>query len=289
MIAMAALVAAKPSFAMAAEPERVVALGGAVTEIIYALGLEAQIVGLDTTSLYPPRALREKPNVGYLRQLSAEGILSRNPTLVVIAEGAGPPEVLELLAQAGLRIARVAEPPTPEGVIARIEAVGRLLRAGAAAHRLAETTRARFAAVAAMRQHIGKPARVLFLLSLQNGRPTVGGAGTAADAMIGLAGGVNAAADIAGYKAMSEEAIIAAAPDRVLMMSNAGMAMTAEQIFERPAFAATPAGKARAFTAMDGLYLLGFGPRTPDAIRDLMRLLYPSLDAPALPAAPAPP
>ena len=57
------------------DASRIVSIGGAVTEILYALGLDKNIVAIDTTSLYPPQALQEKPNVGYMRQLSPEGVL----------------------------------------------------------------------------------------------------------------------------------------------------------------------------------------------------------------------
>jgi ABC-type Fe3+-hydroxamate transport system substrate-binding protein len=59
---------------------RIVSVGGAVTEILYALGLEQRVIAVDTTSLYPPRALAEKPNVGYMRQLSPEGVLALGPS-----------------------------------------------------------------------------------------------------------------------------------------------------------------------------------------------------------------
>ena len=136
---------------------------------------------------------------------------------------------------------------------------------------------------ALMRPRTAKPPRVLFVLSLQNGRPMVGGRGTAADAMIRLAGGANAADAIDGYKPMTDEGIIAAAPDVILKMNNGNMVGAPDDIFSLPAFAATPAAANRALIAMDGLYLLGFGLRSPDAVRDLMAALYPSLTLPPLP------
>jgi iron complex transport system substrate-binding protein len=148
---------------------------------------------------------------------------------------------------------------------------------------LADETRARFELVERMRPQTPKPPRALFILSLQNGRPMVGGRGTAADAIIRLAGGANAAEAIDGYKPMTDEGVIAAAPDVILKMNNGNMVGDQDDIFSLPAFAATPAAARRALIGMDGLYLLGFGPRTPDAVRDLMAALYPSLALPPLP------
>jgi iron complex transport system substrate-binding protein len=265
------------------DSSRIVSIGGTVTEIIYALGLESKIVGVDTTSLYPPDALKRTANVGYMRALSAEGILSLKPSWVIAIEGSGPPAALKLVSDAGAPLTTIHDEPSPDGVAAKIEAIGKLLGVEEKAATLANETRARFALVENMRPPASQPPRVLFILSLQNGRPMVGGRGTAADAIIRLAGGVNAADAIDGFKPMTDEGVIAAAPDVVLKMNNGNMVGGKDEIFSLPAFAATPAATKRALIGMDGLYLLGFGPRTPDAARDLMAALYPGLALPALP------
>jgi iron complex transport system substrate-binding protein len=127
--------------------------------------------------------------------------------------------------------------------------------------------------------------RVLFVLSLVNGRAMVAGNNTAANGIIRMAGAVNAITSYDGYKPVSAEAIIAAKPDVILAMDRAGPGtVNAETVFSNPAFAATPAGAGRRFFAMDALYLLGFGPRTARAARDLAAKLYPDLTAAALPS-----
>lgn len=269
------------------EANQIVAIGGSITEIVYALGLQDRIVGVDTTSLYPSEALKNTPNVGYMRALSAEGILSLKPGAVIAIEGAGPPAALKLVTDAGVPLTFVRDEPSPEGVVAKIETLGRLLGENARAAQLAEETRARFGLIEAMRAKISKPLRVLFVLSLQNGKPMVGGRGTAADAAIKLAGAANAAEGLEGYKPMTDEALIAAAPDVILKMSNGNLVGAADEIFALPSFAATPAAAKKALVTMDGLYLLGFGPRTPDALHDLMAALYPDLSLPPLPKATA--
>jgi iron complex transport system substrate-binding protein len=264
------------------DTSRIVSIGGAVTETIYALGLEGHIVGVDTTSLYPPEALKRAPNVGYMRALSAEGILSLKPSWVIAIEGSGPPDALKLVGDTGVSLTMIHDDPSPDGVAAKIETIGKLLGAEEKAVTLANETRARFALVEHMRPQTPKPPRVLFVLSLQNGRPVVGGHGTAADAMIRLAGGANAAGAMEGYKPMTDEGVIAAAPDVILKMNNANMVGGNDDIFSLPAFSVTPAAVNRALIGMDGLYLLGFGPRSPDAVRELMADLYPTLTLPAL-------
>ena len=100
-----------------------------------------------------------------------------------------------------------------------------------------------------------------------------------------LAGGINPMGAVEGYKPASDEALVAAAPEVVVMMIGQSGPPKPETVFDSPALRATPAAKDKALVAMDGLYLLGFGPRTADAARDLAHALYPSLDLPDWPAA----
>jgi len=259
----------------AAAPERLVSAGGVVTEILDALGVEDRIVGVDTTSLHPPQALEDHPDVGYVRSLSAEGVLSLGPDRVIAVDATGPPDALALIRQAGVPVEIVGEEPSEAGVLDRIRAIGALVGEEARAEAVAREVAAGFADLAAARDRIDAPVRVLFVLSLQNGRALVGGAGTSADAIIRLAGGVNAAAVIEGYKPVTDEAIIAAALDVVLSISRGDHALSAEDVFSLPAFALTPATDDERLVSMDGLALLGFGPRTPTTAHELMRALYP--------------
>ncbi len=84
-----------------ADVSRVVSVGGAVTEIIYALGEEGRLVGRDSTSTYP-EAAKTVPDVGYMRQLAPEGIIAVNPSAIVAVEGSGPPEALAVLKEANI-------------------------------------------------------------------------------------------------------------------------------------------------------------------------------------------
>ncbi|MBN9063134.1 MAG: hypothetical protein BGP06_02020 [Rhizobiales bacterium 65-9] len=255
-------------------PGRIVALGGVVTEILYAVGAQDRIVGLDTTSLYPPGAMKDKPNVGYVRALSAEGVLSLNPSLVIAIDGAGPPDAMKLIEESGINVVHVPEEFTADGIADRIRKVAALGGAPARGETIAAETAAKFRALETARSRIKTPKRILFALSLQNGRVMAGGGNTSADAIIKLAGAVNAVQGFDGYKPMTDESVIAAAPDFILVMNRGDHAASADQVFAMPAFAPTPAARGRSFASMDGLYLLGFGPRTPDAAGDLMRAVY---------------
>jgi iron complex transport system substrate-binding protein len=257
---------------------RIVSIGGAITEILYALGLGNRIVGIDTTSLYPPQALGEKPNVGYMRQLSAEGVLGLNPQLILAIEGAGPKETLDVLDSAKIPLVSFPETYTENGLIEKIRLVAHAMDADARGACLTAAVSADLAELKKLRDNVKKPARVMFVMSFLNGRAMVAGHKTAANEIIKLAGGVNAVEGFDGYKPVNDEAIVAAKPDVILTMQRGRDQLDAQTVFANPSFALTPAAASKSFVAMDGLYLLGFGPRTAAAARDLALSLYPGLN-----------
>lgn len=259
----------------AADAKRIVAIGGTVTEIIYALAEGDRVVAVDTTSLYPPEAT-SKPNIGYVRQVSAEGVLSQKPDLIIAESGAGPVDAITILKQSGLAYVSIPSPPDAKAIPDKIRAVGQAIGRPEKAEALAKSVEESLKAVEdKVASGTGPKKKVLFALSLANGRVMAAGSESSADAMIRLAGGENAVSTVSGYKPLTDEAVIAAAPDVVLVMSGGGQHLTAEKAFALPALAATPAGRNNAFVTMDGLYLLGLGPRAADAARDLHALLYP--------------
>ncbi len=263
--------------------ERIVSIGGASTEILYALGAEGRVVARDSTSLWPAAAL-QKPDIGYMRALAAESVLSMKPDLILAVEGAGPKETMDLLEAAAVPIVILPEPHSAKGIAEKITMIGTIIGEDDKGRALAADVEAKATALEATVAAIpdGERKRAVFLMSLAGDRPLAAGAHTAADAMISAAGGINPFASVEGYKPASAEAMAAARPDAVVMMTRPGAAaMTPEAVFAVPALAATPAAERRALTVMDGLYLLGFGPRMPDAARDLAAAFYPALPLPA--------
>lgn len=263
---------------------RIVSVGGSVTEILYALGLEQRVVAVDTTSIYPARAAAEKPNVGYMRQLSAEGVLGLGPSLVLAAEGSGPKGTIAVLEAASIPFVQVPDQFTGEGIIEKIRLIAQATGTVERGECLAKLVATDLAALAALRARIAQPRKALFVLSFVNGRPMVGGRATAADGIIKLAGAVNAVSEYEGYKPVSDESVIAVRPDAILAMERASHRLDAQTVFEHPAFATTPAASQRALISMDGLYLLGFGPRSARAARDLAVTLYPALAREPMPS-----
>ncbi|MFD1744889.1 hemin ABC transporter substrate-binding protein [Rhizobium helianthi] len=256
------------------QSSRIVSVGGTITEILYALDAQDRIVAVDATSIYPASA-REKPDIGYIRALSPEGIIAQNPDLILLQEGAGPADALAVLRTSGIPIITIKSEAEADSISRRIRDVGLAVGLKDKADSLATQVARDITSLLSKTSNTVHPRkRVLFVLSLANGRVMVGGHGTEAGALIEMAGGVNAADQINGYKPMTDEAVIAAKPDFVLVMQSGNHHLTPEQVFQVPALASSPAATNKALLSMDALLLTGFGPRTPEAIRLLHAKLY---------------
>ena len=265
----AALVACAGPLRAEPAPLRVVSAGGAFTEIVFRLDAQALLVGTDTTSIFPAAAAA-LPKVGYLRQLSAEGVLSLKPTLLLTASEAGPPTVLQQLRAAGVQIVQGDGRHSIEALRGNVRLLGDALQRAERGRALDAELQRDWAATQAAITRRSPLARVLFVLSHAANQVQVAGTDTAADAMIRYAGGVNVMSAFSGYKPLAAEAVVAAAPE-VIITTRQGLDALGglDALLARPGLALTPAGKARRVYGPDALALLGFGPRLPQAAREL--------------------
>ncbi len=255
-------------------PQRIVSIGGSLTEIVYALGQEERLIARDTTSLFPSEAL-DLPDVGYMRALSPEGVLSVDPDMILTLEGAGPPEAVAVIKSASVPVVTVPESFDREGVLVKIDAVGKALGIEDQATELAASVDADLRAAEEAAAAIDERAKVLFILSMEGGRVLASGTGTAANGMIELAGGQNAITGYAGYKQLTDEAIVTAEPDVILLMNRGSEdAPTSTDLSSQPALAVTPAAQNGRVILIEGNYVLGFGPRTGAAARELASEFY---------------
>lgn len=281
----ATLGAVSPVFAGAAEagspPQRIVAAGGDMTEIVFALGHGDRIVAVDSTSVWPPEA-KALPQVGYYRRLAPEGVLSLSPDLLLAGADVGPAGAVEVLESAGVAVAVAPRAASLDEIADKIRFVGRAIGDEPGAEALAAGFSEALAAAVGATARIKTRPRVLFVLSIRGGAPIVGGDGSSADLMIRAAGGENAAAGVAGYKPMAREAVIAAAPD-VIVMTEAHAAHNGglDEVMSRPDIALTPAGESGRGAMLDAILLLGLGPRAPEGVRALAEAIHPpeSLEA----------
>lgn len=252
------------SAAYAENPERIITIGGALTEIVFALDSQDHLVGSDTTSYYPPEAER-LPKVGYQRALSAEGILSLDPDLVILTEEAGPALVLQQLKLAKVALLTLKAGRSLEDVKLNIQRIAEVLdrenEASALISKInAESEKLAHAAAGRTLK------RVMFILQHGGGAPMVAGRDTAADSIISLSGGVNVVQDYRGYRPLTPEAAVLLRPE-IILITTQGLEQAGgkESVLQAPGVSLTPAAEKGNLIAMDSLLMLGFGPRTVQA------------------------
>ena len=267
-------------------PQRWVSAGGALSEWISVLGGEPRLVGVDTTSQHPA-SLRALPSIGYQRQLSAEGILSLRPDVLVGTEEMGPPPVLAQIRKAGVRVALFSSAAELEAVDDNLKQLGSLLGAEQKAvelsadyHQQLEALQANVQQAQASQQAPG----VLLLVGHAGGKPLIAGQGTSGDWLLRHAGARNLA-DHQGYKHFAIEALAALDPD-VLVFSD--RVLSGEQALqallkENPALGASRAVRDKRLVSLDPTLLVGgLGPRLPTTLNGLIEAFYPA--AKGLPA-----
>jgi iron complex transport system substrate-binding protein len=245
--------------------ERIVSLNGAVSEIICALGLERQIVGVDVTSTYPA-SLKEKPRVGHNRNISAEGVLALNPTTVIGLRSQVTPQLQAQLKSAGIKVVLLEQEFTVQGIRDMLLQTAEVLQGKNSALPVLEKFNREMDAL-----HITPlDKKVLFIYARGAGTMLVSGTGTSVEAIIRLSGAQNAVTAFSDFKPLSAESLVAADPDVIVMFTDGLKSMGGVQgVLKVPGVAQTKAGRDKKIIAMDGELLSGFTLRLPQAIREL--------------------
>ena len=252
-----------------ASPKRIVSMNGSMTEALFAVGAGDLVVGVDTSSVFPSEAQR-LPKIGYQSKLSAEGILSLRPDLVVGTQDAGPPEVIEQIRRAGIRVEIYQDSSTVEGAYGKVLFAGK--HSGHADKAVQIVARMRHN-IEALKPLNGSP-RVLFIYARGPGMVQVSGTNTQAAAMLKLVGATTALPDFEGFKPLTSEALVVANPDIILMPTRSLESIGGiDGLLRIPGVALTKAGKERKVVAMDDMLLLGFSARLDAALVELIRLL----------------
>ncbi len=248
----------------AAAAERLVVAGGAITEVIYALGAEDQLVGVDSTSTWPPEA-RDLPRVGYVRALPVEGILALSPDRLLVAPEAGPERALQQLERV-VPVSRIDSAWEPAAVVRRVRQIADLVDREEQGERLARELEQEFAAIERTLPPEARP-RVLFLLATGGHGLMVGGRNTQAQALLDALQLPNAAVDVEGFKPLNAEAALALRPELIVVAETGRGAF---RLQDWPALQQTPAGRDGRILVRDSMFLLSFGPRLPQAMKAIL-------------------
>ena len=245
-------------FAFAA---RIVTLTSDVADIVVALGSANEVVGRDVSATNP--ALKNVPSIGLFHGLSVEPIAAKKPTIVLGSWMAQPTTIYANLKRVGINAVNVEPNNSIEGYANGIRQIGKLIGKSAQAETLAKNWQSQV-------KQLPKTGK-RYLISY-NGR-YVAGRNTAADKLIQQAGGINAAANIEGFKPMSREAWLAAKPDVILIASrNAKVLGGVKGFAKRPEIAVSPAAKQQKIYFMPANDLFRYGINTPQIITKIHQL-----------------
>lgn len=248
---------------------RIVTLGGAITETVYALGYGDQLIASDQSSTYPEEVFR-KPRLTVFRTSTPESILSLNPSLILTTEGIRPLSVPTQLRNAGVPTLLLKEAKTPEEAAERMRKIGHVLGEEKKAEEIVRSMFEDLDRAYALQKELPRKPRVLFVYTRGAYMVNVTGSGTSADAVIRLAGGINVVDQFEGYRPLTAEAVVTSAPDLILV-PEFGLEMLGGMaaFLNQPGISLTPAAKNGHILAIDDAMLLSFGPRLGEGVYQL--------------------
>ena len=262
---------------------RIVSLNGDLTEIIFELGFGDNVVGVDVTTTYPPEAAAlndQGQTVGFAQQLAAEAVLRFEPTLVIGDQQVAPPEVLEQLRGAGIPVVILETQTTLDGVETKILEVAEILGVPDEGSELAERVMGEIDAARALAATDDSDPKIAYVYVRGPQVVFLFGAGMPTQGMIEGAGAIDAGAEagVFGPAPLTPEALVAAAPD-LIVLPEAGLAALGgiEAFLELPGVAETPAAQNDAFLDYDEAYFFNLGPRAGQALDEFVRDLYPEI------------
>lgn len=252
------------------ENRRIISAGGSITEIMFALGLGEQLVAVDTSSFFPKQAVA-LPKVGYFRSLGAEGLMSLNPDMLVVAKGAGPKAVLDQVKDLGVEVKTYDQSTyTIDSWRQLIREVGQDFDKPHAASELVDTVVANIGKRQAERKFEGRGLNAIALLSIGQRGPVAAGRNTVPNLLFELSGINNVANKLEGYKPFSSELLAEQKLDLVVVPSHVVDGLGGENaVCESELIRMATTNQCHLYV-MDGLLLMGFGARLDQAVGEVI-------------------
>ena len=258
----------------AGDSSRVVAAGGSIAEMLYSLGAGNLLVAVDSTARYLPET-QDLPSIGYVRNLSAEGILALKPSLVLGEHDMGPAEVLNQISSVEVEVKRIDERHSTQGIIDKFVCIARILGKEDASQ---DILRGQLAEIVTSLEKANEASadlpRAALVLNFVDNQPIVAGANTSGDGLLRMAGAQNIFADIDGWKPLSRELLIAANPEHLVVTERALESIGGlEGMLSDPLLASTDALNDDNVHAYGGMSLLGFGLQTLEVALSLKKAI----------------
>jgi iron complex transport system substrate-binding protein len=256
--------------------QRIITAGSAITETVCALGDCDKIIASDRTSLYPA-SIQQLPSIGYRSGISAEGIISLKPTIIMAEKDYVDDAVLRQLSASGIQLVVVERKLNINDTKKYILQIASVLNRQPEAKKLIASIETDITEVKSLLKKSETIPKVVCVYNRGTTTLSAAGTGTFAE-ILPLVGAVNAFSNIDGYKPLNTEAFIAANPDYLLMVSSGFQSLGGiEGVLKIPGVAQTIAGKQKQIISLDSLMLTNFGPRIGQAVKELVLLLHPEL------------
>lgn len=258
--------------------KRIVTAGSLISEVVYALGHGDKIVATDRASKYPA-ALQKLPSIGYRSSISAEGILAQEPDLILLEAGYVKEEVITLLKATGIKTLTIKQEYSIESaenaILTIAEALGEATQGKTM---VAEMKTALQDLEKTVARTEARP-KVLCVYARGAGNMNVVGPDSFFS-ILELAGCQNAVPEISGYKPLNTEALIEANPDYILFFESGLQSVGGKAgVLQISGVSETTAGKKGQIIALEGALIANWGPRLPEAARQLFELTHPNTEA----------
>ena len=260
------------------DPSRIVSIGSSITEIIYFLNSQDQIIAIDITSNFPEEA-KKFPSVGYIRNLSAEGLLSTNPSIIISEDDIGPKNIIKQIQDTKTELRIIPEEQTLNGIIQKIQCVGNIIGQQKEAE---EKISSEINPVINKIKEIKKEKdlsniKIMMILSTEGNSTVVAGSNTSGDSFIKMLGATNIFESINGWKAVTAETILLKNPDYIIIPEkDLHKQSNVNTISENVILKETNAGKNNGYIIKDGMAILGYGPRTIFTLMDVLNTITDS-------------
>ena len=249
----------------------IVVAGGSITEIIYFLNLQNKLVGVDVTSNYPLNA-KKLPSIGYIRNLSIEGLLSLKPNLILAEESIGPPIIVKQLNKTSVEFRIIKNDYTIDGINEKFLCISKILDIEIKNNINYKKFVNNVKKLKSFVKNNNKEKKdILLILMMKGTSPIIAGKNTSGHGFIKMIGQNNSIGKVSGWKPVSSEEIIIANPNYIIVTKRALKDFTSiEKFLKLPGISSTKAAKNKNVFIKDGMSLLGYGPRTINVAKEIL-------------------
>ena len=249
----------------------IVVAGGSITEIIYFLNLQNKLVGVDVTSNYPLNA-KKLPSIGYIRNLSIEGLLSLKPNLILAEESIGPPIIVKQLNKTSVEFRIIKNNYTIDGINEKFLCISKILDIEIKNNIDYKKFVNNVKKLKSFVKNNNKEKKdILLILMMKGTSPIIAGKNTSGHGFIKMIGQNNSMSKVSGWKPVSSEEILIANPNYIIVTKRALKDFTSiEKFLKLPGISSTKAAKNKNVFIKDGMSLLGYGPRTINVAKEIL-------------------